>query len=295
METSLSTFRSLQPARFWMSQVVYLPCTALVPQGVRQWTEHRRVVNVCATCSTWCLRTEAIVSLESDPSGAVHALATRMTQGVNGLGEGVTSSVARLWSGFAKSHDAETPPSVVATSPTRLPQVPAHVSSPAVAPSASSPPRYALQNELASELQQQRSKVAQREVVFERVGSNEQTIQPAGALAPDLFDFERRTVTTTVEQRRAVLTINDALELLDEVTLSDPAPRELGPVASKVHRHLDSATEHLQRAANLGSSLGGDGGHPVAKAKATMTGVAPGIDIDGRQRHRRRRAKHKIV
>lgn len=276
-----------------MWQVVYLPCTALVPQGVRQWTEHRRVVNVCATCSTWCLRTEAIVSLESDPSGAVHALATRMTQGVNGLGEGVTSSVARLWSGFAKSHDVETLPSVLDTSPTRLPQVHARVSLPAVAPSAGSPPRYALQNELASELQQQRSKMAQQEVVFERVGSNE-TIKPGRPLAPDLFDFERRTVTTTVEQRRAVLTINDALELLDEVIPPDPGPREFGPVASKVHRHLDSATEHLQRAAKLGSGLGGDSGHPV-EAKAIVAGVASGIDVGGRQRHRRRRAKHKVV
>ena len=90
------------PSPFAIAQVVFLPCTALVPHGVKHWSERRRVLTVQAAPISLRVRTEAIVALDSDPSGAVHAIASAVSHGVHELGGGVSSSVSRLLSGVTK-------------------------------------------------------------------------------------------------------------------------------------------------------------------------------------------------
>lgn len=105
----------------WLSQypreaeVVYLPCTTLSPQAVRSWGDWRRVLCVHATPTSLRVRTDAITALDADPSGAVQAIASAVTSGVNGLGASlgvgsVGSSVARkLWGGGAAATSGATP------------------------------------------------------------------------------------------------------------------------------------------------------------------------------------------
>ena len=84
----------------WVSQypheaeLAYPPCTSLLPHGLRQWSERRRVIAVTATPSSLRVRTDAITTLDAEGTGGVHALAARVSQGVSGLGAGVGSSVA---------------------------------------------------------------------------------------------------------------------------------------------------------------------------------------------------------
>ena len=120
------------------------------------------------------------------------------------------------------------------------------VSSPSTPAPLSSPPRIMLQHELTRSLQGQRSRVAPHEVIVENVQASQQ--QPP--LAPNLFEFAR-SESPTAEQRQAVLTINDALALLDNTTT--PLAQEHPPGAG-VRRHLDLAEKHLRRAAASSSS-----------------------------------------
>ena len=89
----------------WLSQypyeceVAFPPCTALLPHGLRQWSERRRVIAVQATPSSMHVRADSIVSLEASPSGAVHGLAAKVSQSMSGLGASITSSVGMLFAG----------------------------------------------------------------------------------------------------------------------------------------------------------------------------------------------------
>ena len=76
---------------------------------------------------------------------------------------------------------------------------------------------------------------------------------PHAPLAPNLFEFERGRASSrapTIEHRRAVLTINDALETLSKVSAFEPpSAYARSKAASHVHAHLEIAEAHLARAA----------------------------------------------
>ena len=76
---------------------------------------------------------------------------------------------------------------------------------------------------------------------------------PHAPLAPNLFGFERGRASSrapTIEHRRAVLTINDALETLSKVSAFEPpSAYARSKAASHVHAHLEIAEAHLARAA----------------------------------------------
>ena len=76
---------------------------------------------------------------------------------------------------------------------------------------------------------------------------------PHSPLAPNLFEFERGRASSrapTIEHRRAVLTINDALETLSKVSAFEPpSAYARSKAASHVHAHLEIAEAHLARAA----------------------------------------------
>jgi len=76
---------------------------------------------------------------------------------------------------------------------------------------------------------------------------------PHSPLAQNLFEFERGRASSrapTIEHRRAVLTINDALETLSKVSAFEPpSAYARSKAASHVHAHLEIAEAHLARAA----------------------------------------------
>jgi hypothetical protein len=366
----------------WLSQypaedeVVYPPCTALTAQGVRQWNERRRVLTVQATLSSLRVRTETISSLDTDPSGTVHALASVVSQGVNGFGAGVSTGVARLWSGVAGSSPppreampydsgrstrddgdgdsacraaisavttkaqeatkaqaaAERPGAQMATTATTAttaatpragavtqtapqPQLsrprervplrsmatrggaakgtstrPLPATLTPVQPTIDNGPRTpdlssfpllnktgapllqadTMQRELKDELRQQRQRVARSEQVVERVNGAVDTPEPLQLPSDHLARFAGSgsgigAADTIEAQRRAVLTINDALELIENPPPATSPEREKSAAELKVHRHLEAAENLIQQAAGverIGASRSAHHHHP---------------------------------
>ena len=288
----------------WLSQypaeceVAYLPCTTLTPQGVRQWSERRRVISVHATLTSMRVRTDAITTLDTDPSGAVHAIASAVTSGVQGLSASL--GVGKLWNGSvpAASEGAASlahrdsrasvgaqrasGAQMISAAPTCAPALaPSSAAVEVVATGPGSPlsPQQAaaLQQELSGELKYMRSRrtsgtreqvIATRGAGSSRAGQAVVVVAATAAgggdgsaadgegertdrapIAPFSFG-ESGGAEPTPLQRKAVLTINDALQLLDEIDKPKP-PKPPSAAELRVHKRLEAATGHLSHAAQL--------------------------------------------
>ena len=277
----------------WLSQypreceVAYLPCTSLLPQGAIKWSERRKVISVHATPTSLRTRTDAITTLETDPSGAVHAIATAvsgLSAGVSGLSAeaialggrlGVGNSVAKLWKQPQPAQSAQ--PQQPTAKP--LSDAQAASSTSAAQPTA---PRSAMQEELTGELKERmRNKVAssRSELViatraaFSTEGGAAATGTGGGAAAAkpaikqmSYGDGVASGAQPSAAQRKAVLTLNDALELLEENS-KPPPPREKGVAETRVQKHLDAAMGHLNTAALLEGDRKQEPAKPVVKKK----------------------------
>ena len=227
------------------------------------------------------------------------------------LGEGVSNSVAMLWAGSVKAS-----PRLMPSTPRRAHRV-AHGSPSARSTAArlqmgrqhpsyqtgseahsvsrrflGSPPSSTLQNELANELEHHRSRVAQREQVVERVSSAD--VQQAAPIC-DKSESRQNTITLgtepTADQRRAVLTINDALELLaNPTTPHPPGLRDYAP--RQVRQHLELVESHLQHAAAVAAADSTTGNACQSGRLTTKTAIAhqigQGTSSNGVERRRRR-------
>ena len=253
----------------WVSQYpaeaecVFPPCTALAPQAARQWSDRRRVVIVHATPASLRVRTEAIAALDSDPSGAVHALASRVGQGMCELGGELSSSVSRLWSrGAGAARPAEPPPP-----PRSPPQAPAAFAAAHAAPAdARRPPeswqqagaavgggggRMAMREELAAQFHLREQQQQQQQPPPQQQAWLNGTEAAVGSPDPSGDDAHRR----------AILTINDALAHLPADAVIGAPAGTTAKQPAKQQRRRDGSGSYYSKAA------AGDNGAAAASVR----------------------------